>query len=34
MARYTDDDICKASNITCKMAGVYLGISNRCGIYG
>ena len=27
MARYTDDDIRKASKITCKMAGEYLGIS-------
>ena len=28
MARYTDDDIRKASKITCKMAGEYLGISS------
>ena len=26
MAKYTDDDIRKASKITCKMAGEYLGI--------
>ena len=28
MAKYTDDDIRKASKITCKMAGEYLGISS------
>ena len=28
MAKYTDDDIRKASKIICKMAGEYLGISS------
>ena len=28
MAKYTDDDIRKASKITCKMAGEYLDISS------